>query len=248
MHGAIPRWLWEKWSTNPNFGPDNGLFFLDFSHNNLTSVGYDTFLPVYSIKLDLSFNMLEGPIPLPQYYGAQVLDDYSNNKFSSMPHNFSTQLGNTYVFKASRNNLSGNIPTSFCKVFEILDLSYNSFNGSVPSCLMEDAYPLRVLSLKGNQLDGELPNNINEDCTLELLDISGNMIEGQLPKSLLACKRLEVLDIANNEITGSFPCWMSTLPRLQVVILKHNKFFGLVTPSSTKNKITCEFPSIRFQN
>jgi Leucine-rich repeat (LRR) protein len=165
--------------------------------------------------------------------------------FSSMPHNFSTQLGNSYVFRASRNNLSGNIPTSFCVGLEFLDLSNNTFNGSIPSCLMEDANRLRVLNLKENQLGGEIPGNINKMCTLRFLDISGNMINGQLPRSLAACKRLEVLDIANNEITGSFPCWMSTLPRLQVAILKHNKFFGLVTPSSTKNKITCGFPSIR---
>jgi len=244
FNGSIPRWLWENWSTDPSFGPHGGLFFLDFSHNNFTSVGYETFLPIYARILDLSFNMFEGPIPLPQYTGAEVLD-YSSNMFSSMPHNFSTQLGDTYVFKASQNNLSGNIPTSFCMVYEFLDLSYNTFNGSVPSCLMEDANPLRVLNLKRNQLDGELPDTINENCTLELLDISSNRIEGQLPKSLVACKRLEVLAIANNKITGSFPCWMSTLPRLQVLILKHNNFFGLVIPSSAKDRITCGFPSLR---
>ncbi|PUZ58165.1 hypothetical protein GQ55_5G488200 [Panicum hallii var. hallii] len=235
MHGAIPRWVWENWSTDPSY--------LDLSHNNFTSVGYETFLPIFIAELDLSFNMFEGPIPLPQY-SALVLD-YSSNMFSSMPHNFSTQLGDTYVFKASRNNLSGNIPTSFCIVSKFLDLSYNTFNGSVPSCLMEDANPLIVLNLKENQLDGQLPDTINENCTLELLDISSNRIEGQLPKSLVACKRLEVLAIANNNITGSFPCWMSTLPRLQVLILKHNNFFGLVIPSSAKEKITCGFPSLR---
>jgi Leucine-rich repeat (LRR) protein len=110
---------------------------------------------------------------------------------------------------------------------------------------MEDANPLLVLNLKENQLDGELPDTINKNCTLELLDISSNRIEGQLPKSLVACKRLEVLAIANNNITGSFPCWMGTLPRLQVLILKHNNFFGLVIPSSAKEKITCGFPSLR---
>ncbi|CAL4965439.1 unnamed protein product [Urochloa decumbens] len=241
MHGVIPRWVWEKWSTD--FDGNGGLFFLNLSHNKFTSVGYESFLPIYSVKLDLSFNMFEGPLPLPQY-GSQVLD-YSSNMFSSMQRNFSSQLRHTYVFKASRNNLSGNIPTSFCMVYEFLDLSYNTFDGSIPSCLMEDAKSLRVLNLKENQLDGELPDNINENCTLELLNISGNRIKGQLPRSLVACKGLEVLAIANNEITGSFPCWMSTLPRLQVLTLKQNNFFGLVTPSSAKDKITCGFPSLR---
>jgi Leucine-rich repeat (LRR) protein len=241
MHGAIPRWAWEKWSTD--FGPNGGLFHLNLSHNKFTSVGYDTFLPIFTVSLDLSFNMMEGPIPLPQY-SAEILD-YSSNKFSSMPHNFSAQLARTSVFMASKNNLSGDIPTSFCVDLEFLDLSYNTFNGSIPSCLMEDSNSLRVLNLKENHLEGELHNNMNESCKLEMLDISGNMIEGRLPRSLVACKKLEVLDISNNEITDSFPCWMSTLPRLQVLILKHNKFFGPVTQSSHIGAVTCGFPSAR---
>jgi Leucine-rich repeat (LRR) protein len=146
---------------------------------------------------------------------------------------------------ASKNNLSGDIPTSFCVDLEFLDLSYNTFNGSIPSCLMEDPSSLRILNLKENHLDGELHNNMKESCKLEMLDISGNMIEGRLPRSLVACKKLEVLDISNNEITDSFPCWMSTLPRLQVLILKHNKFFGPVTQSSHIGAVTCGFPSAR---
>ncbi|RCV24812.1 hypothetical protein SETIT_5G116300v2 [Setaria italica] len=167
MHGAIPRWAWEKWST----GPDFGHFYLNLSHNKFTSVGYDTFLPFYSVILDLSFNMFEGSIPIPQY--SAVVLDYSGNMFSPMPHNFSTQLEDAYIFKASRNNLSGNIPISFCVNLEFLDLSHNTFSGSIPSCLMEDANSLTVLNLKENQLDGELPhNNMNKSCTLQLLDIS----------------------------------------------------------------------------
>jgi len=65
MHGSIPRWAWEKWSTNPSVGPHGGLYFLDLSHNNFSSVGYETFLPIYATILDLSFNMFEGPLPLP---------------------------------------------------------------------------------------------------------------------------------------------------------------------------------------
>ncbi|KAF8704896.1 hypothetical protein HU200_031137 [Digitaria exilis] len=230
MHGGIPRWVWEKWSINPNL-----------SNNKFNSVGYETFLPICATILDLSFNLFEGSIPLPN--SAQVLD-YSSNMFSSMPHNFSTQLGGTYVFKASRNNLSGNIPTSFCMVaeFQVLDLSYNNLSGPLPSCMMEDANELQVLSLKNNQLRGELPHNINESCSLEILELGGNWINGQLPRSLASCKYLEVLDIQNNQIIDSFPCWISIIPRLQVLVLKSNKFFGQVESSTTVN---CEFPSLR---
>ncbi|CAL4951778.1 unnamed protein product [Urochloa decumbens] len=238
IYGAIPQWVWETLSNHE-------LSFLDFSRNKLTNIGYDdTFLPIYIDTLNLSSNMFEGTIPLPQYSTFEL--DYSNNMFSSMPLNISSQLEQLTVFRASRNNLSGNLSPFFCsRDLQILDLSYNIFNGAIPSCLIQDANSLKVLNLRENQLYGELPRYITENCTLEMLDLSGNRIEGRLPKSLASCKMLEVLDIGNNEIGDSFPCWMSTLPKLQVLVLKYNKFFGQIEPSVATDKITCEFPSVR---
>uniref|UniRef100_A0ACD5Y636 Uncharacterized protein n=1 Tax=Avena sativa TaxID=4498 RepID=A0ACD5Y636_AVESA len=236
IHGAIPQWVWEKLT-------DLYPFFLILSHNKFTSVGYDAFLPLSIVLLDLSFNMFEGPIPIPQT--SEVLD-YSSNRFTSMPFNISTQLDDTYYFKASTNHISGNIPPSFCSLtLEILDLSYNNLSGSIPSCLMEDANALEVLNLKENQLYGELPHNINESCTFEALLLSDNRIEGQLPRSLASCKFLEVLDIGNNQISDCFPCWMTALPRLQVLVLKSNKLFGQVSSYIADEKNTCDFPRLR---
>jgi Leucine-rich repeat (LRR) protein len=187
--------------------------------------------------------MFEGPIPLPRDSGTVL--DYSNNHFSSIPPNISTQLRGTTYFKASRNNISGNIPTSFCtNKLQFLDLSFNFFSGSIPPCLIEVAGALQVLNLKQNQLHGELPHYFNESCTLEALDFSDNRIEGNLPRYLASCRKLEVLDIQNNHMADSFPCWMSALPRLQVLVLKSNKFFGQVAPSVGEDS-SCEFPSLR---
>ncbi|BAS70527.1 Os01g0161000 [Oryza sativa Japonica Group] len=210
---------------------------------DLGASGFSGKLPSSIVRLDLSFNMFEGTIPLPQ--NSRFVLDYSNNRFSSIPTNISTQLGYTAYFKASRNNLSGEIPSSFCSNnIQVLDLSYNFFSGSIPSCLFEDANALKVLNLKQNQLHGELAHNINESCTLEALDFNDNRIEGNLPRSLVSCRKLEVLDIQNNQINDSFPCWMRVIPRLQVLILKSNKFFGQVTPTVAEES-TCEFPSLR---
>lgn len=57
IHGAIPQWLWENLS---NFE----INLLDVSHNNLTDIGYETFLPICTDYLDLSYNMFEGDNPL----------------------------------------------------------------------------------------------------------------------------------------------------------------------------------------
>ncbi|CAL5010134.1 unnamed protein product [Urochloa decumbens] len=233
IQGAIPQWAWQTW---------DDLYVLDLSENNFNSIGYNPLLPLAVERFDLHDNMFEGPIPIPQ--GSAIWLDYSVNIFSSVPSNFCSQLSDVNLFRASQDNLSGKIDSSFCGTsIQLLDLSCNYLNGSVPSCLMEKANGMQLLNLRKNQLHGGLPDNMNERCTLEALDFSGNWIEGQLPRSLAACKNLEVLDVGNNDISDSFPCWMSTLHRLEVLVLKSNKFFGHVAQSLGKEKSTCSFPS-----
>jgi Leucine-rich repeat (LRR) protein len=232
--GAIPQWAWATWN-------DMSLLFL--GNNKFTSVGHAPFLPIQLEVLDLSNNMFEGTIPIPQ--GSAGVLDYSNNRFSSVPYNFSYHLTDVSLFDASGNNLSGNIPSSFCArtSIQLLDLSNNNFSGPIPSCLMENVNGMQSLNLKENQLYGEFPDCIKEGCSLEALDFSGNWIEGKLPRSLAACKDLEILDVANNQISDSFPCWMSALHRLEVLVLKSNKFFGQVAQLLHEEENACAFPS-----
>ncbi|XP_052138860.1 receptor-like protein 11 [Oryza glaberrima] len=240
IQGAIPQWAWKTWK---------GLQFivLNISHNNFTSLGSDPFLPLYVEYFDLSFNSIEGPIPIPQE-GSSTLD-YSSNQFSSMPLRYSTYLGETVTFKASKNKLSGNVPPLICttaRKLQLIDLSYNNLSGSIPSCLLESFSELQVLSLKANKFVGKLPDIIKEGCALEALDLSDNSIEGKIPRSLVSCRNLEILDIGSNQISDSFPCWLSQLPKLQVLVLKSNKLTGQVMdPSYTGRQISCEFPALR---
>ncbi|BAA96770.1 putative verticillium wilt disease resistance protein [Oryza sativa Japonica Group] len=235
IHGTIPQWAWETSSE---------LFILNLLHNKFDNIGYN-YLPFYLEIVDLSYNLFQGPIPItgPDTW----LLDCSNNRFSSMPFNFSSQLSGMSYLMASRNNLSGEIPLSICDARDILllDLSYNNLSGLIPLCLLEDINSLSVFNLKANQLHGELPRNIKKGCALEALDFSENMFEGQLPTSLVACRDLEVLDIGNNQISGGFPCWASMLPKLQVLVLKSNKFTGEVGSSAIEKDNTCEFANLR---
>ncbi|RLN25191.1 hypothetical protein C2845_PM07G00880 [Panicum miliaceum] len=234
IEGAIPHWFWETW---------NDIMFMDLSTNRFTSVGYtSSLLPIHIDKLFLDNNMFEGYIPIPK--GSATVLEYSNNMFSSVPSKFSSHLAVVVLFKASNNNLYGEIPLSFCggTSIQILDLSYNNFTGSIPSCLMENVNGLGSLSLKENKLSGEFPDSIKEGCSFAALDFSGNWIEGKLPRSLLACKNLEVLDVGNNQISDSFPCWMSTLHELEVLVLKSNKFSGQLAQSLADEKSKCAFP------
>ncbi|KAK3160432.1 hypothetical protein QOZ80_1BG0059380 [Eleusine coracana subsp. coracana] len=235
ISGDIPQWALKNW---------NYMHILNLSYNQFSNV-HDLVLPGHLSIVDLSFNQFKGPIPTP---GPNIqLLDCSNNQFSSMPLKFASQLIRFSYFKASGNNLSGNIPSSICEATRLvlIDLSYNNLSGSIPSCLMADINYLSVLNLKSNRLQGVLPHNAQHGCGLEALDFSDNWIEGKIPRSLSACRELEVFDIGKNSITDTFPCWMSTLPKLQVLVLKSNKFIGNIGPSVLGDGDICRFPKLR---
>jgi Leucine-rich repeat (LRR) protein len=237
IHGEVPQWVWEQWSW---------FSLLNLSHNKFTGMGYnDHVLPIYVQYFDLSFNSFIGAIPLPEE--GNWLLDYSSNQLSTIPSNFSSYIADTSSFKASGNKLFGEILMPMCTAhqLELLDLSYNDLNGSIPPCLMENFDTLEVLNLAGNHLQGELPHSINEGCALEELDLSSNKIEGKLPRSLAACQSLEVFNIGNNQMSDTFPCWMSKLPNLEVLVLKSNNFFGHLKSSLAEDESSCDFLELR---
>uniref|UniRef100_A0A0D9UX69 non-specific serine/threonine protein kinase n=1 Tax=Leersia perrieri TaxID=77586 RepID=A0A0D9UX69_9ORYZ len=235
IHGSIPPWAWESWN--------NGIDILNLAYNKLTTVGYNPFLPFQIEVLDLSNNMFEGTVPIPHGFAREL--DYSSNKFSSIPLNFTTHLFDVTIFNAHGNNFSGEILPSFCTAtkLQVLDLSNNNFNGSIPSCLINNVSRIQILNLNANKLHGEFPDIIKEGCSFRALYFSGNNIKGQLPRSLVACQNLEILDAGNNQISDSFPCWMSALRRLQVLVLKSNKLFGQVVQSLADEESNCAFPN-----
>uniref|UniRef100_A0A0D9Y3K6 Leucine-rich repeat-containing N-terminal plant-type domain-containing protein n=1 Tax=Oryza glumipatula TaxID=40148 RepID=A0A0D9Y3K6_9ORYZ len=207
INGTIPHWAWETW---------NYISLLGLSGNRFTSVGYDPLLPLQVDLLDLSNNMLEGSIPIPR--GSSTSLKYSNNGFSSMPSNFSAHLRDVTFFMADGNEISGNIPLEFCsaKSLQLLDLSYNNFNGSISSCLMDSVSTLQVLNLKGNELHGVLPDDIKEGCSFQALDISGNLIEGKRCLQKLGAAR--IIDLASNNFSGPLPQdqWFKKLKSMMI--------------------------------
>ncbi|KAF2948542.1 hypothetical protein DAI22_01g043300 [Oryza sativa Japonica Group] len=221
--GAIPRWIWENRTYQLNS--------LDLSHNMFTTVEQSPSLVniAYLTYLDLSFNRLQGSIPIPVTTSSEIALDYSNNHFSSIVSNFGIYLENASYINFSNNKLSGNVPSSICNASKaiIMDLSGNNYSGSVPACLT-GSVNLSVLKLRDNQFHGVLPNNSREGCNLQSIDVNGNQIEGKLPRSLSYCQHLKLLDVGNNQIVDSFPFWLGTLPNLRVLVLRSNKFIGTI--------------------
>ncbi|CAL5443125.1 unnamed protein product [Camellia sinensis] len=143
----------------------------------------------------------------------------------------------------SYNKFNGEIPSSICNVssLSVLDLSHNHLSGTIPQCLGYFSNVLFVLDLQFNAFQGIIPLIFGKGNQLQSLNLNGNQFEGPVPQSLTNCRQLQVLDLGNNKINGTFPYWLGTLPNLQALILRSNKFHGPIDTSKPK----LPFPKLR---
>ncbi|KAL1307757.1 hypothetical protein AAHE18_17G055700 [Arachis hypogaea] len=166
--------------------------------------------------IDLSFNQLQGELPVPPN-GLQI-------------------------FSVSNNNFTGNVSSAFCNASSLsaLILSHNHLSGMIPQCL--GAFlSLRILDLQVNNFHGSIPTNFSQGNQFQTIKLNHNQLEGSLPKSLANCTSLEVLDLAENNIEDVFPSWLEMLQELKVLSLRANKFHGTITSLSAEHP----FPKLR---
>ncbi|KAI9177013.1 hypothetical protein LWI28_009850 [Acer negundo] len=212
ISGEIPGWFFNL--SLPS------LRCLNLSHNLFT--GYDQHFAVLPwtslIYLDLSFNQLQGSLPIP-----------------------STSIAQVYV--VSNNKLSGKIQSWICKLnfLYALDLSNNNLSGKLPQCLGNSSRSLLMLNLQNNKFHGSIPQTFMNGTKLRMIDLSNNMLRGKIPRSLANCTMLEFLDLGNNKISDTFPSWIGTLPKLVVLNLHSNRFHGMIEDP----KSDFEFPKLQ---
>ncbi|XP_060667913.1 receptor-like protein 34 [Ziziphus jujuba] len=218
-------------SNNQIYGPipqwfyemgNDSLLFLSLSRNSFTKI--EKIPWKNTLQLDLQDNLLEGELPIPP--------------------------NSTQFLSASKNNLTGQVSLSICRLkdLKILDLSHNNLAGKIPPCLGNIS--LSVLDLRMNRFQGTIPSDLGTSCTIPAdfesgfrsLNLNGNQLEGSLPTSLLNCSGLEVFDVGNNRLHGIFPHWVETLPDLKVFVLRSNSFHGPVRGSFKTNNI---FPQLK---
>ncbi|CDY18793.1 BnaAnng02580D [Brassica napus] len=226
--------------------------FLNFAQNNLDGPIPELISQCHNLEeLHLSYNNLNGSIPkslsklfkleyfcltnnnmegeVPSWIRRLTMVAFSNNSFNSFGTS-SQVLDKTQVkwMDLSSNALQGPLPRWICKLtsIEILILSNNLLNGSIPPCLKNSTTSLTDLVLRNNSFSGTLPDIFNNATKLISLDVSRNQLEGELPKSLIHCTRLQLLNVRSNRIKDTFPFWLGPLPSLHVLILRSNKFHG----------------------
>eukprot|EP00249_Psilotum_nudum_P025070 c29366_g2_i4 orf=702-2690(+) len=86
---------------------------------------------------------------------------------------------------------------------------------------------LRVLSLKGNALNGSLPDMSNW-IKLKLCYLHQNQISGPIPDSISALTRLLRFDLSNNKLNGNISLVFNSLPNLLTLRLENNLLSGSI--------------------
>eukprot|EP00271_Cylindrocystis_brebissonii_P004088 TRINITY_DN1550_c0_g1_i1.p1 TRINITY_DN1550_c0_g1~~TRINITY_DN1550_c0_g1_i1.p1 ORF type:complete len:1405 (+),score=203.13 TRINITY_DN1550_c0_g1_i1:318-4532(+) len=162
--------------------------------------------------LNLNHNNLSGPVPssLAKLTNLKVLILQGNFFYTGLTGNLSssdwisgsfTQLE---ILDLSGNSFTGSLPTSIDKSPDLvyMDMSQNLFSGALPEELGK-LTKLRQLNLQGNKFTS-LPESVGNLSSLIRLNVGDNDLK-VLPSSLANLKSLQFLDAVGCGLVGSFP-------------------------------------------
>ncbi|KAK7854308.1 leucine-rich repeat receptor-like serine/threonine-protein kinase BAM3 [Quercus suber] len=139
--------------------------------------------PIKLGQLDLSNNLLSGPLP------------FSFSNFSSIQ-----------ILSLSGNQFSGPIPPSIGELTQVvkLDLSQNSLSGPIPPEI-GNCYHLTYLDMSQNNLSASIPPGISNMPILNYLNLSRNHLNQTIPRFIGTMKSLTNADFSFNDFSGKLP-------------------------------------------
>ncbi|XP_057981070.1 receptor-like protein EIX2 [Malania oleifera] len=205
----------RSWRLGPRFpawllGLKN-LTFIDFSNAGISDVIPTWFWGLSQIEyLYLQHNQIHGSIPIISF-GKYIL------------------LGS--------NNFSGSLPRISSETLQRLDLSNNSFHGTLSpifgrkSSINNKENNMEVLNLSNNLLSGELPKHCWMNWkNLVKLRLGRNSLTGNIPTSMGSLRWLGSLSLRKNKLSGNLPQSLQNCTSLQLLDLGENEFSGSIPP------------------
>ncbi|KAJ6329300.1 hypothetical protein OIU77_010891 [Salix suchowensis] len=233
------------------------LRFLNLSFNSFTGDIPATLIGFGKLRaIDLSNNRLTGEMQLVSSSKCLFLRHLklSNNL---LENNIPKDIGhckNLRTLLLDGNILQGPIPAEIGQILElrVLDVSTNSLTQTIPkelgyckklSVLEVAMLPsLQILWAPRANLDGRLPGNWSDSCSLRVLHLGQNSLRGVVPKGLVMCKNLTFLDLSSNFLTGDLPMQLQ-IPCMMYFNVSQNNISG---PVPTFGKGSCDTSIISY--
>ena len=94
----------------------------------------------------------------------------------------------------------------------------------------DDSGRVTRLSLRNNQLSGDLPAELGDLTELVELNLEHNQLTGPIPPELGNLANLEILSLSANRLNGAIPPELGDLTGLRWLNLEHNELTGAVPP------------------
>jgi len=105
----------------------------------------------------------------------------------------------------------------------------NNLVGELPNEL-GNLVNIRNLTLSGNELIGIIPPQLGKLSNLGILRLNSNKLEGNIPNELGNLLDLTNLSLFDNNLTGNIPPQLGNLPNLQFLLLLQNQLTGSIPP------------------
>ncbi|XP_006657171.2 probable LRR receptor-like serine/threonine-protein kinase At4g37250 [Oryza brachyantha] len=156
--------------------------------------------------LDLSGNSLNGSLPATLLNATElrVLSLAGNAISGVLPDGGAVYSRSLQELNLSHNALAGRLPASLCRLpsLAVLGLANNYLAGVLP---IGGLAALEVVDLSANYFNGSLPSDFG-GSRLRFLNVSSNKLTGALPTELSAVVPANsTVDLSHNNFTGTVP-------------------------------------------
>ena len=178
-------------------------------YNNFTIIPDDCFQDLTSLQeLSVSYNTNLGSWTFPTALANSTqlisLTLTATNLMTFLPEIFHS-FPNLQAVNLSNNNLGGVLPKSFAQSnIESLALNDQSFKLSGTIEVLSSMTKLTVVDLRGNCLEGPIPD-LSNCANLHVLLVEDNRLTGVVPPSLMSLSQLATVSLGHNLLQGPVP-------------------------------------------
>uniref|UniRef100_M8CDF2 LRR receptor-like serine/threonine-protein kinase RCH1 n=1 Tax=Aegilops tauschii TaxID=37682 RepID=M8CDF2_AEGTA len=220
-------------------------------------------------NFNASGNNFVGPLPadIGNATELETLDVRGGFFSGTIPKSYG-KLQKLKFLGLSGNNLNGALPVELFELtaLEQIIIGYNEFTGPIPAAIgklknlqyldmakyglegLGRLPHLQRLELAGNELSGEIPDDLALSTSLSFIDLSHNQLRSALPSNILSIPTLQTFAAADNELIGGVPDELGDCRSLSALDLSSNRLSGAIPTSlaSCQRLVSLSLRSNRF--